>query len=174
MSNSNGGAPPGGYGAPPSGSGNGGRGPFGGGYGPPSATGYGPPPGSAPGGAYGPPPTLSYGPPPVQGYGPPLPGTPLPPASYGAGYTPPPPVANAPNAFGQPVPYNMPPPSTFAIPSRGSFGLGFAIGLCGACVGLGLVYALSKGPDTKKGAATGFGVFLALCVLSQLIGAFSS
>ncbi len=179
MSNSNGGAPPGGYGGPPSGSGGGG--PFGGGYGPPPGAGYGPPPGSSPsGGAYGPPPTLSYGPPPVQPYGAPLPGTPLPPPGYGvpnsAGYTPPPPVANASNPFGQPVPYNMPPPSTFAfaIPPRGSFGLGFAIGLCGACVGLGLVYALSKGPDTKKGAAVGFGVFLALCVLSQLIGALSS
>lgn len=67
----------------------------------------------------------------------------------------------------------MPPPSTFAIPSRGSFGLGFAIGLFGACIGLGLVYALSKGPDTKKGAAMGFGVFFALCILSQVIGALA-
>jgi len=91
--------------------------------------------------------------------------------SYGAppnGYTPPPPAANT---FGQPVPYNMPPPSTFAIPSRGSFGLGVAIGLFGGCIGLGLVYALSKGPDTKKGAAVGFGVFLGLCVLGQVVSA---
>jgi len=67
----------------------------------------------------------------------------------------------------------MPPPATFAIPPRGSFGLGFAIGLFGACVGLGLVYALAKGPDTKKGAAIGFGVFFGLCILSQVIGALA-
>ena len=73
--------------------------------------------------------------------------------------------------FGQPIPYKMAPPSTYAIPARGSFGLGFAIGLFGACVGLGLVFALAKGPDTKKGATVGFGVFLALCAVSQVIGA---
>jgi len=65
----------------------------------------------------------------------------------------------------------MPAPPAFAIPTRGSFGLGVAIGLFGGCIGLGLVYALAKGPDTKKGAAIGFGVFLALCILSQVIGA---
>ncbi len=63
----------------------------------------------------------------------------------------------------------MPPPSAFAIPSRGSFGLGLAMGLFGGCIGLGLVYALSKGPETKKGAAVGFGVFLGLCALSQVL-----
>lgn len=67
----------------------------------------------------------------------------------------------------------MPRPPTFAIPTRGSFGLGFAMGLFGACVGLGLVYTLSKGPDTKKGAALGFGVFLGLCVLGQVLGALA-
>jgi hypothetical protein len=67
----------------------------------------------------------------------------------------------------------MSPPSTYAIPARGSVGLGFAIGLFGACIGLGLVYTLAKGPDTKKGAAIGFGVFLALCVISQVIGAMA-
>lgn len=160
MGNTNGAAPPGGYGAPP-----GGGDPFGRGYGSnPDA------PAGSP--AYGSPP-VSYGPAPSPGHGTPRPGTPLPPASYGApanGYTPPPPTASA---FGQPAPYHMPPPPKFAIPARGSFGLGVAIGLFGGCIGLGLVHWLSRAPDTKKGAMVGFGVFLALSAVSQLIRAFT-
>ena len=142
--------PPGGYGAPP------------GGYAPPPSS-YGPPgAGSGPSSGYGPPPL---------GYGAVSPGTPLPPGSYAAAkYTPAPPPAGG---FGAPLPYAMPSPSAFAIPARGSFGIGFAAGLFGACVGLGLVYSLAKGPDTRKGAAVGFGVFLALCAVSQAIRALS-
>lgn len=139
-----------------------------------SSNGGAPPPGGygAPPGGYGPPPGGGYGAPPQSTVGQ---GTPLPPGSYGApvgGYTPAPPPAEGHRLeFGQPIPYKMAPPSTYAIPARGSFGLGFAIGLFGACIGLGLVFALAKGPDTKKGATVGFGVFLALCVVSQVIGA---
>lgn len=124
-------------------------------------------------GGYGPPPeTSAYGPPISTGYGPPpvasgvAPGTPLPPGyEPPGGYTPAPPAGQ----FGQPAPYNMPPPAAFAIPPTGSRGLGIALGLCGGFIGLGLVYALAKGPETKKGAVLGFGVFFALCALSQLV-----
>jgi hypothetical protein len=64
-------------------------------------------------------------------------------------------------------------PAAYAIPTGGSFGLGLAIGLFGGCVGLGFVYVVAKGPDTKKGAAIGFGVFFALCVISQVIRALA-
>jgi hypothetical protein len=55
------------------------------------------------------------------------------------------------------------------MPASGSFGLGIAIGLFGGCIGLALVHALAKGADTKRGAAIGFGVFLALCAISQAV-----
>jgi hypothetical protein len=67
----------------------------------------------------------------------------------------------------------MAPPSAYAMPASGSFGLGVVIGLFGGCIGLGLVYALAKGADTKKGAALGFGVFFALCAISQVIRALA-
>ena len=130
------------------------------------------PPGGygAPPGGYGPPPG-GYGPPPGGGYGPPpggvdRHGTPLPPGIEPA--TPPPP-----GAFGQPAPYNMAPPPAFAIPVRGSFGIGFLLGVFAPCVGVGLVYALAKGPDTKRGAVVGFGIFLVLCAISQVLHALA-
>lgn len=97
------------------------------------------------------------------------PGTPLPAGNYEPpeGYTPAPPAGG----LGEPRPYVEKPRqgSAFTIPPTGSFGVGIAAGLFGGCIGLGLVYALAKGSQTKKGAAIGFGVFFALCVMSQAI-----
>ena len=95
---------------------------------PPGGGGYGGPPG---GGGYGPPP---------GGYGPP-------PGGYGA----------PPNPYGvQPPqqPFGMQP--NYIAPVQGSIGLGFLAGFFGGCIGLILVYAIAKGPDTKKGAGIGF------------------
>jgi hypothetical protein len=39
---------------------------------------------------------------------------------------------------------------------RGSFALGFLAGLFGGCIGAGLVLAIAKGAQTKRGAGTGF------------------
>jgi hypothetical protein len=106
--------------------------------------------------------------PPPGGYGAPPGGYGAPPGGYGAppgGYGPPP-NYGAPPA---PIPYGMPPPSPYALPTKGSVGLGFLAGFFGACLGLALVFALAKGPDTKKGAAIGFGVFIALSVISNII-----
>lgn len=60
-------------------------------------------------------------------------------------------------------------PQAYAMPVQGSVGLGFLAGFFGGCIGLGLVYALAKGPDTKKGATMGFGVGIALGVISNII-----
>lgn len=35
-------------------------------------------------------------------------------------------------------------------------GLGFCAGFFGGCIGLILVYAIAKGPETKRGAGIGF------------------
>jgi hypothetical protein len=39
---------------------------------------------------------------------------------------------------------------------EGSFILGFLAGFFGGCIGLGLVLAIAKGPQTKRGAGIGF------------------
>jgi hypothetical protein len=98
------------------------------GGGPPPGGGYGgPPPG---GGGYGGPP---QGGPPPGGYGGP------PPGGSGGGMN---------NPFGlQP---------SYTAPVAGSLGLGFLAGFFGGCIGLILVYAIAKGPETKKGAGMGF------------------
>ena len=44
----------------------------------------------------------------------------------------------------------------YAAPVTGSLGLGFLAGFFGGCIGLILVYAIAKGPETKKGAGIGF------------------
>lgn len=61
--------------------------------------------------------------------------------------------------------------SGYAMPVQGSFGLGFVAGFFGGCIGLALVYALAKGPDTKKGAGIGFGVAMAIGVIGNIIAA---
>jgi hypothetical protein len=45
---------------------------------------------------------------------------------------------------------------SYIAPVQGSIGLGFVAGFFGGCIGLILVYAIAKGPDTKKGAGIGF------------------
>jgi hypothetical protein len=45
---------------------------------------------------------------------------------------------------------------------QGSLGLGFLAGFLGGCIGLILVHAIAKGPETKKGAGIGFGVQILL------------
>lgn len=90
-------------------------------------------------------------------------GTPLPPGyEPPGGYTP---MAPPASALSQPLTFHA------QTPSRGNLGFGFLLGLFGGCVGLGLVYVLAKGPDTRRGALIGFGVFSALLVVSQVLRA---
>ena len=133
--NPGGGQPPGG-GPPPGGGGYGGP-PGGGGFGPPpGGGGYGGPPGGPPPGGYGPPPGGGYGGPPPGGYG-------------------------GPNPYGAQQPqFGMQP--SYAAPITGSLGLGFLAGFFGGCIGLILVYAIAKGPETKKGAGMGFAAQIVL------------
>jgi hypothetical protein len=51
-------------------------------------------------------------------------------------------------------PFGLSPGGT--APITGSLGLGFLAGFFGGCIGLILVYAIAKGPETKKGAGMGF------------------
>ena len=62
----------------------------------------------------------------------------------------------------------MAPPAGYAMPVQGSIALGFLAGFFGGCIGLGLVYAIAKGPDTKKGAGIGFGVQIVLGAILRL------
>ena len=148
MSNWNPGQPPGG-GPPPGGGGYGGPPPQGGGYGGPppqgGGGGYGaPPPG---GGGYGAPPPGGYGAPPPGGYG----GPPQ-------------------QGFGPPQqPFGMQP--DYIAPVQGSLGLGFCAGFFGGCIGLILVYAIAKGPETKKGAGMGFAAQIVVGVIMRVIAA---
>ena len=105
------------------------------------------PPGDQP--PQGGPPPGGYGAPPPGGYGAPPPGAPAP-------YAPP----------MQYAPSTMP-----GAPIVGSFGLGFAAGFLGGCIGAGLVYALAKGPETKRGAKVGFIVQLVLGGIFRVIAA---
>ena len=97
--------------------------------------GGGPPPG---GGGYGGPPPGGYG---GGGYGGP------PPGGYGGGM-------NNPYAAPQQQPFGLQP--SYIAPVAGSLGLGLLAGFFGGCIGLILVYAIAKGPETKKGAGIGF------------------
>jgi hypothetical protein len=47
-------------------------------------------------------------------------------------------------------------------PVTGNLALGLLAGFFGGCIGLALVLAIAKGPETKKGAAIGFIVSAAL------------
>src|SRR5690349_4140373 len=89
-------------------------------------------PGAGPPPAYGGPPPGGYGGPPPGGYGGPNPYGAMPPQQ----------------------PFGMQP--SYIAPVTGSIGLGFLAGFFGGCIGLILVYAIAKGPDTKKGAGMGF------------------
>ena len=98
-----------------------------------------PPPGGSPPGGYGGPPPGGYGGPPPGGYG-----GPPPPGGFGG----PPP-----GGYGGPQPYGMQP----APPAvEGNVALGFLAGFFGGCIGLILVMAIAKGPQTKRGAGIGF------------------
>ncbi|MBL8610047.1 MAG: hypothetical protein JNL38_22110 [Myxococcales bacterium] len=55
--------------------------------------------------------------------------------------------------------------------TEGSIGLGFCAGFFGGCIGLGLVYAIAKGPATKKGALIGFGCQFAVGIVFRVIAA---
>jgi hypothetical protein len=54
----------------------------------------------------------------------------------------------------QQQPFGLQP--SYTAPVTGSLGLGFLAGFFGGCIGLILVYAIAKGPETKKGAGIGF------------------
>lgn len=110
------------------------------------------------------PPPGPPGQPPPGGYGAPPPGG-APPGGYGA----PPPggYGAAPPGFGPGAPMGpITPPAT-----EGSIGLGFLAGFFGGCIGLGLVYAIAKGPQTKKGALMGFGAQFVVGVIFRVIAA---
>ena len=133
--------------------------------GPPGGPGgYGGPPGGPPPGGYGGPP----GGPPPGGYGAPPPGGfGGPPGGYGA----PPPggFGGPPGQFGQPPIHGMAPAPGYAMPVQGSIALGFLAGFLGGCIGLGLVYALAKGPDTKKGAGIGFAAQIMIGAVLRIV-----
>ncbi|MBL8613046.1 MAG: hypothetical protein JNL38_37245 [Myxococcales bacterium] len=58
--------------------------------------------------------------------------------------------------------------------AKGSFGLGFAAGLLGGCIGLGIVYAAAKGSETKRGALIGFLVQAGVGLAIRVVAASSS
>jgi hypothetical protein len=53
-------------------------------------------------------------------------------------------------------------------------GLGFCAGFFGGCIGLILVYAIAKGPATKRGASIGFAAQLVVGVLIRILAAASN
>lgn len=59
-------------------------------------------------------------------------------------------------------------------PLPGSFGLGFAAGFFGGCIGFILVLAIAKGPETKRGAKIGFIVSIVIGALFRIIAAASN
>ena len=108
----------------------------------------------------GAPPPGGYGGPPPGGYGAP------PPGGYGA------PPQGGPSPYAPPMQYA---PSTLpGGPVAGSFGLGFAAGFFGGCIGYLLVRSLAKGEETKKGARIGFIVAIAISAVIRVIGAASN
>lgn len=70
--------------------------------------------------------------------------------------------------------YGAPPPQQFGMqpnypaPITGSLGLGFLAGFFGGCIGLILVYAIAKGPETKKGAGMGFAAQIVLGAIMRV------
>lgn len=108
-------------------------------------------PGGPPGG-HGAPPPGGYGAPPPGGYGAPPPGGPSP-------YAP---------------PMQYAPSTTPGGPVVGSFGLGFAAGFFGGCIGFLLVLAIAKGPETKRGAKVGFIVSIVIGAVFRVIAAASN
>jgi hypothetical protein len=124
------------------------------GGGPPPGGGYGGPPPPGGGGYGGPPPPGGggYGGPPPGGYGGP------PPGGYGGGM-------NNPYAAPQQQPFGLQP--AYTAPIMGSLGLGFLAGFFGGCIGLILVYAIAKGPETKKGAGMGFAAQIVIGVVMR-------
>jgi hypothetical protein len=56
----------------------------------------------------------------------------------------------------------------------GSFGLGFAAGFFGGCIGYLLVRALAKGEETKKGARIGFIAAIAVSAVIRVLGAVAN
>src|SRR6478752_2665327 len=70
--------------------------------------------------------------------------------------------------FGPPQqPFGMQP--DYIAPVQGSLGLGFCAGFFGGCIGLILVYAIAKGPETKKGAGMGFAAQIVLGAVMQVV-----
>ena len=67
---------------------------------------------------------------------------------------------NNPYAAPQQQPFGLQP--GYTAPITGSLGLGFLAGFFGGCIGLILVYAIAKGPETKKGAGMGFAAQIVL------------
>jgi hypothetical protein len=57
---------------------------------------------------------------------------------------------------------------------EGSMGLGFCAGFFGGCIGLILVYALAKGPATKRGAGIGFAAQIVVGLLFRVMAAASN
>ena len=79
-----------------------------------------------------------------------------------------PPGGYGPNPYG-PNPYGAPMAQGYPQQIQGSTGLGFCAGFFGGCIGLGLVLALAKGPDTKKGAWIGFVIALVIGIPVRLM-----
>jgi hypothetical protein len=59
------------------------------------------------------------------------------------------------------------------VETNGSFGLGFAAGFFGGCIGLILVRVIAKGSETKRGATIGFVVQAAIGLVLRLVLAAS-
>jgi len=66
------------------------------------------------------------------------------------------------------------PSTTPGGPVVGSFGLGFAAGFFGGCIGFILVLAIAKGPETKRGAKIGFLVSIVIGAIFRVIAAASN
>jgi len=88
----------------------------------------------------------------------------------------PPPMGAPPGgAWGQPPggygpnPYGAPMGGAYPLPVvQGSTGLGILAGFFGGCIGLVLVLALAKGPDTKRGAWIGFAIQIVIGIPLRL------
>ena len=52
---------------------------------------------------------------------------------------------------------------------NGSTAIGFIVGFFGGCIGLILVYLLTKAPDTRRGAVIGFVVSIVLGVIFSVL-----
>lgn len=73
--------------------------------------------------------------------------------------------------FQQPTYHPYQPPIIVSAPvEQGSYLLGFLGGFFFGCFGLALIMMMAKGPDTKSGAALGFGAAVVLGLLIVLAG----